>query len=224
LELEEKAMATDDKIQVSRNEGSVLGTRRLWSRGFQVSKISGPWFGTWKKKGRKEEEEGMAGRTTRAAICLSVCSSLAARAARCGGPGEVPRPVWPAYRALCTPLCLSWFKETGGLHSVRRSRVPTSCIIIVLVKHWSIARAESQTNCDSPYKWHLSWIFKIRTCVPRVPNMINYMFFITVVADFSNGKWLSIQQETRPYIIGFPLGCLWSQLSISWGSWVARGQ
>ncbi len=29
LELEEKAMATDDKIQVSRNEGSVLGTWRL---------------------------------------------------------------------------------------------------------------------------------------------------------------------------------------------------
>ncbi len=28
LKLEEKAMATDDKIQVSRNEGSVLGTRR----------------------------------------------------------------------------------------------------------------------------------------------------------------------------------------------------
>jgi hypothetical protein len=51
-----------------------------------------------------------------------------------------------------------------------------NCIIIVLVKHWSIARAESQTNCDSPYKWHLSWILKIRTCVPRVPNMINYIF------------------------------------------------
>jgi hypothetical protein len=29
LELEEKTMATDDKIQVSRNEGFVLGTRRL---------------------------------------------------------------------------------------------------------------------------------------------------------------------------------------------------
>jgi hypothetical protein len=29
LELEEKEMATYDKIQVSRNEGSVLGTRRL---------------------------------------------------------------------------------------------------------------------------------------------------------------------------------------------------
>jgi hypothetical protein len=28
LELQEKAMTTDDKIQVSRNEGSVLGTRR----------------------------------------------------------------------------------------------------------------------------------------------------------------------------------------------------
>jgi hypothetical protein len=88
LELEEKAMATDDKIQVSRNEGSVLGTRRLWSRGFQVSKISGPWFGTWKKKARKEEEEGMAGRTTRAAICLCVChrhSRIAAKATAVGG-------------------------------------------------------------------------------------------------------------------------------------------
>jgi hypothetical protein len=73
LELEEKAMAIDDKIQVSKNEGSVLGTRRLWSRGFQVSKILGLWLGTWKKKGKKEEEEGMAGRMTRAAICLSVC-------------------------------------------------------------------------------------------------------------------------------------------------------
>ncbi len=29
LELEEKTMATNDKIQVSRNEGSVLGTRTL---------------------------------------------------------------------------------------------------------------------------------------------------------------------------------------------------
>jgi hypothetical protein len=29
LELEEKAMATNDKIQVSKNEGSMLGTRRL---------------------------------------------------------------------------------------------------------------------------------------------------------------------------------------------------
>jgi hypothetical protein len=29
LELEEKAMEIDDKIQVSKNEGSVLGTRRL---------------------------------------------------------------------------------------------------------------------------------------------------------------------------------------------------
>jgi hypothetical protein len=72
LKLEEKAMATNDKIQVSRNEGSVLGTRRLWSSEFQVSKISRPWFRTWKKKGRKEEEEGMAGRMTRASICLSV--------------------------------------------------------------------------------------------------------------------------------------------------------
>jgi hypothetical protein len=26
---------------------------------------------------------------------------------------------------LC--VCLFWFKETGGLHTVRRSRVHTSC-------------------------------------------------------------------------------------------------
>jgi hypothetical protein len=30
--------------------------------------------------------------------------------------------------ALCLCVCLSLFKETGGLHSVRRSRVPTSMI------------------------------------------------------------------------------------------------
>ncbi len=32
---------------------------------------------------------------------------------------------------LC--VCLSWFKETGGLHSVRRSRVPTSNVRMGLV-------------------------------------------------------------------------------------------
>jgi hypothetical protein len=36
---------------------------------------------------------------------------------------------------LC--VCFSWFKETGGLHSVRRSRVPTSIYIINLpITQW----------------------------------------------------------------------------------------
>ncbi len=29
-------------------------------------------------------------------------------------------------RLLCAFVCPSWFKETGGLHSVRRARAPTS--------------------------------------------------------------------------------------------------
>jgi hypothetical protein len=93
----------------------------------------------------------MVGRMTRAAICLCVCVFVTnIRGLRPGQPLQgagrgaqvglarpscpvhphvsllVPRPVWPAHRALCTPVCLSWFKETEGLHSVRRSRVPTS--------------------------------------------------------------------------------------------------
>jgi len=32
-------------------------------------------------------------------------------------------------RLLCAFVCPSWFKETGGLHSVRRSRAPTSLYI-----------------------------------------------------------------------------------------------
>jgi hypothetical protein len=74
----------------------------------------------------------MARRTTRATICLSMCSSQTLadcdQGSRYEGPGKVPRPVWPAHRALCTPVRLSWFKETGGLHNVRRSWVPTSIL------------------------------------------------------------------------------------------------
>ncbi len=35
--------------------------------------------------------------------------------------------------ALRLCVCLSWFKETGGLHSVRRSRVPTSIYIYIYI-------------------------------------------------------------------------------------------
>ncbi len=35
--------------------------------------------------------------------------------------------------------------------------------------------------------------------------MINYIFSMHL--QLSNGKKLSLQQETRPYVSGFPLGC-----------------
>jgi hypothetical protein len=35
--------------------------------------------------------------------------------------------------ALHLCVCLSWFKETGGLHSVRRSQVPTSIYIYIIL-------------------------------------------------------------------------------------------
>jgi hypothetical protein len=47
--------------------------------------------------------------------------------------------------------------------------------------------------------------FFMKTCVPRVPNMINYIFSMHL--QLSNGKKLSLQQEIRPYVSGFPLGC-----------------
>jgi len=42
-------------------------------------------------------------------------------------------------KSYFAPLCvsLSWFKETGGLHSVRRSRVPTGTTVL-----WLPARAK----------------------------------------------------------------------------------
>jgi len=57
--------------------------------------------------------------------------------------------------------------------------------------------------------WHL--FFFIRACVTRVPNPINYMF--TMHLHLSDGKCLSLQQETRPYDSGFPLGCCNSAIS-----------
>ncbi len=93
----------------------------------------------------------MVGRTTRAAICLFVCVFVTyihglrpGQPLRGAGRGAqaslarpscpvhlrvsllVPRPVWPTHHALCTPVCVSWFKETRGLLNVRRSQVPTS--------------------------------------------------------------------------------------------------
>jgi hypothetical protein len=57
--------------------------------------------------------------------------------------------------------------------------------------------------------WHL--FFFIRTCVPRVPKMINNIF--TIHLHLSDGKSLSLQQETRPYDSGFRLGFCNSTIS-----------
>jgi hypothetical protein len=56
-----------------------------------------------------------------------------------------------------------------------------------------------------------SCFFFLRTCVPRVPNLINYIF--TIHLHLSDGKRLSLQQGTRPYDSGFPLGCCNSTIS-----------
>jgi hypothetical protein len=47
--------------------------------------------------------------------------------------------------------------------------------------------------------------FKMRTCVPKGPNAINDIF--STHMQISNGNQLYLQQETRPYVSGFPLGC-----------------
>ncbi len=47
-------------------------------------------------------------------------------------------------------------------------------------------------------------IFNMRTCVSRVSNMIDYIFSLHL--QLSNGKQLSLHQETRPCNNGFPLG------------------
>jgi hypothetical protein len=138
LELEEKAMATDDKIQVSRNEGSVLGTRRLWSRGFQVSKISGPWFWTWKKREERKRRRAWQGeRRESPSVRLIMCSSQTFadcdQGSRCGGPGEVPwpfiHPVWmcdaiwgQTVRSTSqTGVHMSWRAGQTGLGSAHKT-------------------------------------------------------------------------------------------------------
>ncbi len=47
--------------------------------------------------------------------------------------------------------------------------------------------------------------FSFTTCVPRVLNVSNYIF--PTHLQLSNGKWLSLRQETRLYVSGFCSGC-----------------
>jgi hypothetical protein len=54
----------------------------------------------------------------------------------------------------------------------------------------------------------------MRTCVPKVPNVINYIF--STHLQVSNGKQLYLQQQTRPYVSGFPLGCCDHRSLMDW--------
>ncbi len=72
----------------------------------------------------------------------------------------------------------------------------TSCVHSGLtplsLKHWSIARAlrvSYESNRDSLH--NDIYPFLMRTCVPRVSDMINYMFW----PQCSNGEQLSLQQK-----------------------------
>jgi hypothetical protein len=48
-------------------------------------------------------------------------------------------------------------------------------------------------------------VFFMETCVPKVLNMINYI--VSPHLELSNGKLLFLQEETMPYVSGFPLSC-----------------
>ncbi len=59
-----------------------------------------------------------------------------------------------------------------------------------------------ESTCDLPYNGICPFV--TRTCVARVLDLINYTF--SPYLQLSNGKWLSLQQETSPYVSDFPLG------------------
>lgn len=84
-----------------------------------------------------------------------------------------------------------------------------SDICSAMVKHWSIVRALRVMNQSVSYHKmaSVSLIFFMKTSVPRVPNMMMSSIF-SMPLQLSNGKCLSMQQETRLscYVSGFPLG------------------
>jgi hypothetical protein len=83
--------------------------------------------------------------------------------------------------------------------------VPT---VISFSYHSSIDQLQELWELRVKWRWtilcHLSPFFT-STCVPRVLNMINYIF--SSQWQLSNGKWLSLHQETRAYVMASPLGC-----------------
>jgi hypothetical protein len=74
-------------------------------------------------------------------------------------------------------------------------------LTVILPLYWSrpiIARGVRAVSQTTTHHKMRSVLFFVRTCGPRVPNMINYIF--STHLQLSNGKQLFLQQETRPYV------------------------
>jgi hypothetical protein len=72
---------------------------------------------------------------------------------------------------LC--VCLSWFKETRGLHNVRRSRVPTS---LVRIKSCEILWTATQFHWTLPHFW---------------------LYSCTQIGDETGIMWSNLDSNTR---------------------------
>lgn len=60
-----------------------------------------------------------------------------------------------------------------------------------------------KSSSKSPYNDICPFLMKL--CILRVSNMINYI--LSPWLQLSTGEWLSLWQETKPSLIGFPLVC-----------------
>jgi hypothetical protein len=83
-------------------------------------------------------------------ISLARCSKFGNQEA-CRAGRECARKI--AALHLC--VCPTWFKETGGCHSVRRSQVPTSIVIIVGISHLCLCTLQLWYN-----QWNYSQMFE----------------------------------------------------------------
>jgi len=97
------------------------------------------------------------------------------------------------------------FVITAVCHHVFSSGCAHSHLTTLLVKHWPIVGALRDVSQTVTHHTMTSVIFFMRICVPKVLNTINYI--ILPQLQVFNGKWMSLQQEIRPYVSGFPLHC-----------------
>lgn len=91
---------------------------------------------------------------------------------------------------------------TKKFHFVFSTNCVHNYVTIPPIKHWLIERVVCQIVIH-----HIvtSIYFFMRTHVPKVPNMIKYIFSMHL--ELSNQKILSLEQNIRSYVNGFPLGC-----------------
>jgi hypothetical protein len=73
-------------------------------------------------------------------------------------------------------VCLSWFKETGGLHSVRRARAPTSIHLLKMCQKPNEG-STSLNACDAT----LQKIKKYSHYYQFVMPLVEYYILSTIV-------------------------------------------